>query len=418
MVGQSVIRVTKSLFDSNELAWTLPLPPWAPATQKQLRSLRRIARKRLRIRLLAQQGWLRTVTQTLAWPIVSILKAGITAKDHPVRVSEKARLFATYCWLQWAHNLRIADQDQHALMFRQRWPSAADYMACRENQALIDLLIEGDRGTPSDIHHKTSFARFCAEYGLPSPPMLSEGRHRECRHHAEWPKVDLLLKPGNWGKGKGIEWLCFDPATQRWLTDKGTSLGRDSIAAYAADQLHERLWLVQPLLRNHYSWRGFTAGALATVRIVTGYLPGNDHPTAICSFVRFPRKGSRVDNLSTGGIGAWVDMETHRMSAGFTYQKCYAHYPTHPDTGAQIEGVTPPGFADMIALATKAHRCTKGWPSLGWDVAITESGPMLIEANVNWAVIPRLPLATSSYNALMTHALAVKDRNIRQETSH
>ena len=55
---------------------------------------------------------------------------------------------------------------------------------------------------------------------------------------------------------------------------------------------------------------------------------------------------------------------------------------THPDTGARIEGVAVP---DWQAVRRMALRCMRAFPDLsyaGWDVAVTQDGPVLIEVNV------------------------------------
>jgi hypothetical protein len=38
-------------------------------------------------------------------------------------------------------------------------------------------------------------------------------------------------------------------------------------------------------------------------------------------------------------------------------------------------------------LALRAHRVFYDFPSVGWDVAVTPEGPVLIEGNYNWNVV-------------------------------
>jgi hypothetical protein len=40
----------------------------------------------------------------------------------------------------------------------------------------------------------------------------------------------------------------------------------------------------------------------------------------------------------------------------------------------------------VLALAISAHRVFSQFPSVGWDVAITSDGPVLMEGNYDWGV--------------------------------
>ena len=53
----------------------------------------------------------------------------------------------------------------------------------------------------------------------------------------------------------------------------------------------------------------------------------------------------------------------------------------HPDTGAPIAGHRLPCWAETMALATAALDAAHDRPSIGWDVAITDDGPVLVEGN-------------------------------------
>lgn len=53
----------------------------------------------------------------------------------------------------------------------------------------------------------------------------------------------------------------------------------------------------------------------------------------------------------------------------------------HPATGATIVGVQLPYWPEVLALVTKAHESIDNLHTVGWDVAILESGPVIVEAN-------------------------------------
>lgn len=87
-----------------------------------------------------------------------------------------------------------------------------------------------------------------------------------------------------------------------------------------------------------------------------------------------------VDNLREGGVGAAIDLESGRLctDAVDVNLKTYTH---HPVSGVKIKGFEVPFFAEakqMIQRIVEENNM-KGY--LGWDVAITNRGPMLIEIN-------------------------------------
>ncbi len=123
-----------------------------------------------------------------------------------------------------------------------------------------------------------------------------------------------------------------------------------------------------------------------------------------------PTGGSDVDNFSSGGIAAPVDLDTARLGCAV------AKYPnakgdffeSHPDTGGKIKGREVPCWAEVCDLVRSAHAKLDKIPSVGWDVAITKEGPVLIEGNVKWGSqifeIPHgRPLTSTDFPAYYRH---------------
>ena len=53
----------------------------------------------------------------------------------------------------------------------------------------------------------------------------------------------------------------------------------------------------------------------------------------------------------------------------------------HPDTDAQITGAVLPIWQEALDLALNAQSLLKQVPLIGWDIAISNNGPLIIEAN-------------------------------------
>jgi hypothetical protein len=72
--------------------------------------------------------------------------------------------------------------------------------------------------------------------------------------------------------------------------------------------------------------------------------------------------------------------------------------PTAPGTGAQVARRPVPFFEESCALVRRAAPAMLPMRTLGWDVALTPGGPVVLEANNWWA--PFGPLTDEAW-ALM-----------------
>jgi hypothetical protein len=122
---------------------------------------------------------------------------------------------------------------------------------------------------------------------------------------------------------------------------------------------------------------------------------------------------ARVDNMKAGGLIVPV-----ALADGALGRACFGYggqdHDIHPATGAPIAGRTLPDWAAAIALAVDAHaRAFADYVLIGWDVAFTPQGPLLIEGNGKPGVLmpqraARRGLGEGRYGALLAHHLATK----------
>ncbi|MBQ9313965.1 MAG: hypothetical protein IJ220_03030 [Clostridia bacterium] len=100
----------------------------------------------------------------------------------------------------------------------------------------------------------------------------------------------------------------------------------------------------------------------------------------IFACVRFSCNGSFIDNWSSGGFAANININT---GIADTAQK-KSSINSYNDIS---KGVIIPYFEDAKQIAIKAHGLFSDMKSIGWDIAITNEGPKLIEGNNDWDVI-------------------------------
>jgi len=53
----------------------------------------------------------------------------------------------------------------------------------------------------------------------------------------------------------------------------------------------------------------------------------------------------------------------------------------HPDSGVKFEGYAIPYFREAVEMVMRMHEALQGIHSIGWDVAISPDGPIIIEGN-------------------------------------
>ena len=103
--------------------------------------------------------------------------------------------------------------------------------------------------------------------------------------------------------------------------------------------------------------------------------------------------GDKVaDNFDFGGIASPVSLDEGVLGPGALMHVDLAEpIRQHPDAGASIAGRSLPPWAAVKALALAAHAAFPTMASVGWDIAITDAGPILVEGNAVWGVdLPQL----------------------------
>jgi glutathione synthase/RimK-type ligase-like ATP-grasp enzyme len=90
-----------------------------------------------------------------------------------------------------------------------------------------------------------------------------------------------------------------------------------------------------------------------------------------------------VDNIHAGGLACAVSLDegTLELASNLGSDARLGWHSVHPTTGARIEGTRLPFWNEVKALAVKAHKTVEGRIIIGWDIAIAEDGPIVIEGN-------------------------------------
>ena len=128
------------------------------------------------------------------------------------------------------------------------------------------------------------------------------------------------------------------------------------------------------------------ASSVNTVRFMTTLYPDGE-ARIIATFVKIGRAGKCVDNAGGGGnVDACIDTETGTLQYTIRYDgwKNIQDIEVHPDSGNPINGVQITDWQNIKAQILKFQQALPFIKAAGWDIAITDNGPVVIEVNDFW----------------------------------
>ena len=135
--------------------------------------------------------------------------------------------------------------------------------------------------------------------------------------------------------------------------------------------------VVEAFVIQHPEMSRITPSSVNTLRVVC--LSTDTTSEVAYAALRIGSGKSFVDNFTDGGMVAGVDLTTGTVvTNGFTVDGI--SNAAHPETGTVFKGFQIPFFKEALEMVEQAGRKVVGY--IGWDIAITENGPVLIEANI------------------------------------
>ncbi len=293
---------------------------------------------------------------------------------------------------------RFADPNDIAL-FRIEEAGQLDLYVRRFEDAAINRRINPLGWTAGcALADKGRFAERCRAAGLPCPETVATVTGGAIEIRADPADRPLIVKPVRGEGGEGLRML--GPVA-------------DGAALRARLRGLKQDMLVQPLITVHPALADIALGALPTVRIVTMIDEAGTPEVVSATFRCASDPRARVDNMKAGGLIVPV-----ALADGALGRACFGYggqdHDIHPATGAPIAGRTLPDWDAATVLVVDAHaRAFADYVLIGWDVAFTPQGPLLIEGNGKPGVLmpqraARRGLGEGRYGALLAHHLATK----------
>jgi hypothetical protein len=143
-------------------------------------------------------------------------------------------------------------------------------------------------------------------------------------------------------------------------------------------------YLLQEKLEQHTFLNTLAPYTTNTIRVVT-FLNHRHDVDIHFTILRLGRQGNMADNWDRGGISIAIDPTTGVLGEGIIKPKYGGQWvQVHPDSGVRFTGQQIPYWHQILAFCTQAAKVTPKVRTIGWDVAITPTGPVLIEGNPDW----------------------------------
>lgn len=235
------------------------------------------------------------------------------------------------------------------------------------------------------VTDKILFHELMQQYGLPVPQMvfLYKNNHFFANGRiAKDEEIDQIIND------------CKDERIFMKLPCSGQAKGvfiakRENGGYYVNDNKLDSAYIKQRFgsqsvffeyqLAQELVMKSFNPDTINTIRVLT--LNYNDQVDIVSAAARFGRVGYYVDNMHAGGLGVSINIDTGCLEEYGGRRFDPKKYYSHPDSGLQFKGVKVPQWDEIKSLVYKTLVFLPQYRSLGFDIATTPQGPVILEIN-------------------------------------
>ena len=186
------------------------------------------------------------------------------------------------------------------------------------------------------------------------------------------PTEGIIIKPAFLTSGgEGVKALRKD-CDGNWRDDYSL-VSLANLYNSAGDDL-----IVQHRETNGGSLARFGSNVLECFRVLTVY---EDHgPVALYVILKLSSGNSVVDNGHAGGVYVTVDLDKGDLGSIGIDERGELHT-DHPYSHVSFAGFVVHEIASIQECAIQAARAFPSLKVIGWDIALTDRGPVVIEGN-------------------------------------
>lgn len=250
------------------------------------------------------------------------------------------------------------------------------------------------------VSDKFYFYLFLKSLNFPTPKILYYTKNGKLfydeYHHGE--EISSILNYDIDAFAKQMEGQLGDGAFAIKIQDSKVYVNNELVSS-TNDLLKtftDSSYIIEERIIQHPELNKLCSTAVNTIRLVTLITP-NEEIITVRAGLRIGREGNCVDNCAKGGIYVGIDLNTGKlMKKGIikpTHGKPLYQQPDNgkvvyqqPDNGVVFEGFEIPFFKEAMEMTKDLHSKLYRIHSVGWDIAISPDGPVIIEGNSLWEV--------------------------------
>ena len=335
-------------------------------------------------------GPIKAIAAAATWPIAlavtvvqNTARNGATIRTRTGKSITRQILEQLHCAARpavappWYYMFELFDDERRS--------KASLYLTAHETIAAAYDLLEPSADADA-MADKVWFADHCRRTGVAAVPVFFHASQGQIRFPAdslgESPAADLFVKPRQGNGGHHSERWDF-AGNDSYRNSKGEVLGRSALLERISSQSLAQDFIVQPRLINHPSLKDISNDALATVRVLTCRNEKGAFEATNVAFRMAIGGNSVVDNFHQGGLAAPVELASGRigLASDMGTRPNVGWRETHPVSGVPFIGRILPYWTEVVDLACRAHATLPHRTAIGWDVAMLEDGPCIIEGN-------------------------------------
>ncbi len=156
--------------------------------------------------------------------------------------------------------------------------------------------------------------------------------------------------------------------------------GCEVTAAMIRDVYANKDIFLEKRIKQENVLASFNSDTVNTIRVLTY------KNKVVSAAVRFGRINQFVDNTAKGGVAVSLDIDSGKLGDYGEREYDIKKYYEHPDSHLKFSKVFVPQWESIKNLVEDVCKCLPYYTSVGFDVATTDEGPVIIEINTGAGV--------------------------------
>ena len=259
-----------------------------------------------------------------------------------------------------------------------------------------------DRDDSIIIKHKyKTYERFEKYFGRDAIELKSNNDYDEFLNFVEkHPK--FIVKPDNLGLGMGIH---IEDTTAKDAEVVFEGFLNEIETNKSKSEEDESSIVLEELIEQDEAFSKLYPKAVNIIRITTILVEGS--PVFLDAWLRVGMGGYDITAANLAELYCGVDLDTGIVATdGFT--ELYGSYQEHPDTKVKFKGYQIPKWDELLEVTKKMAHILPKVRYVGWDMALTDKGWVLVEGNENGEFLGQLVFG-KPYKEMLNNMLGLSD---------